>query len=129
LCARIPIQKTTDEAFESLAHVLFDCPHLRQEQTPLEQTAVDALAATGGLCKEPDGRRFQWQELLEADKLGILLGNPTTYLLYSFPNPQLRKDWVSGLLLDTTPQIRCILDRRATLIAEHYDDPNGTVGT
>jgi hypothetical protein len=65
---------------------------------------------------------MQWKQLPQVEQLGILLGNPTTYLLYSFPNTQSRKDWVSSLLLDINPHVRLIMERRATLISEYYPE-------
>ena len=72
--------------------------------------------------QEPNGRRIQWNQLPQVEQLGILLGNPTTYLLYSFPNTQSRKDWISSLLSDIHPHIRLIMEKRASLISEYYPE-------
>jgi hypothetical protein len=61
-------------------------------------------------------------ELAQLEQLGILLGNPTTYLLYSLPDMQTRKDWVSSLLLDTSLHIHQVMAKRAALIYEYYPE-------
>ena len=110
------------KATESLAHVLLECPHLSQEQTPLTTIAADAVTALGGLCDKPNGRRLPWNQLAQLEQLGILLGNPTTYLLYSLPDTQTRKDWIASLLLETSPHIHQVMAKRAALIYEYYPE-------
>ena len=91
--------------------------------TTILQTGVaEAITLKGGLCCEQGGPLSQWADLPVAHKLGLLLGNPTAYLLFSFTDFAERKEWMTNLLRAALPQIKVLLDRRATLIREHYPE-------
>jgi hypothetical protein len=126
LCARIPYGGRTYEETESLAHLLFDCPHLCQEQHA-HHTSLDALISQmGGLCRDAGGHPSQWTTLPIEHKLGLILANPTTYMLFSFPDMKTRKEWMTTFQQTSLPHIRALMDRRTALILEYYPETTDT---
>jgi len=122
LCARIPVHCKLDEARETLQHLFFECPHLHQEQQEIHNIATAKVALLGGLRLTLTGEQVPWAHLPIQQRLGLLLGNPTTALLHSGLDLAPRKQWLTSFLDDLDSSQRRLLLARTRLITEYYPE-------
>jgi hypothetical protein len=120
LCARVQPRPPSDYAPEFLQHLTSECPHLRLQQTKLRECMHRALAEAGNLRLSPSAPHLTWEELPANQQIGLLLGNPTSALLATWPDPSHRARFMESLLPQAWTRIDNILARREHLIWLHY---------
>lgn len=121
LCSR-PSQEESEEAQESIFHMIWECPDLQTHSLAVRMAAARTVAQVGGLALA-DGKavpRLQWPQLPTEVRLGLFMGNWLPCLSYSFPNKEEAKRWFATFLENTHSGMGALWKARLELINPRY---------
>jgi hypothetical protein len=119
-CPICLVAPDSQEHQETMAHMLWECPHLSAEQDQLDKILAAFVREQGGLPIRKSKSVAQWKDLTDKVKLGLLMGNHISELHTLSNNYADIQIWITQFLAIADAPLTLLWKKRALLVVKAF---------